>query len=43
MAVEYRRGGNLAAPPSGADSLADILERVLDKGVALGLRSYMRR
>jgi hypothetical protein len=42
MAVEYRRGGNLAAPV-GADSLADILERVLDKGVALGLRSYMRR
>ena len=35
MSVEYRRGGNLAAPPSGGDSLADILERVLDKGIVI--------
>ncbi|HTE59807.1 MAG TPA: gas vesicle protein [Solirubrobacteraceae bacterium] len=35
MSVEYRRCGNLAAPPSGGDSLADILERVLDKGIVI--------
>jgi hypothetical protein len=36
MSVEYRRGDNLAAPASGDDSLADILERVLDKGIDRG-------
>jgi Gas vesicle protein len=34
MGVDYRSGGNLARPPGG-DSLADILERVLDKGIVI--------
>jgi hypothetical protein len=34
MSVENGRGGNLARP-SGGDSLADILERVLDKGIVI--------
>jgi hypothetical protein len=34
MAVEYRRAGPMAERPSG-DSLADILERVLDKGIVI--------
>src|SRR4051794_31553724 len=36
MAVDYpRRGGSLAARPPSGDSLADILERVLDKGIVI--------
>ena len=36
MSLEYRRGGNqVARPSSGGDSLADILERVLDKGIVI--------
>ena len=37
MSLEYRRGGNQLAhrPQSGGDSLADILERVLDKGIVI--------
>jgi hypothetical protein len=34
VGVEYRTGGNLARQPGG-DSLADILERVLDKGIVI--------
>jgi Gas vesicle protein len=34
MGVEYRPSGNLARQPGG-DSLADILERVLDKGIVI--------
>jgi hypothetical protein len=34
MGVDYRRGENLARQPGG-DSLADILERVLDKGIVI--------
>ena len=36
MSVDYpRRGGQLGRPTSGGDSLADILERVLDKGIVI--------
>jgi hypothetical protein len=36
MSVEYRRPAGLAAPPpSQGNSLADILERVLDKGIVI--------
>jgi hypothetical protein len=36
MSTEYRRGSELARrPPSSGDSLADILERVLDKGIVI--------
>jgi hypothetical protein len=35
VSIEYRRGSNLARPPSSGDSLADILERVLDKGIVI--------
>jgi hypothetical protein len=36
MSVDYRRRGGLAAPPpSQGNSLADILERVLDKGIVI--------
>jgi hypothetical protein len=35
MSVDYRRPGGLAAPPSQGSSLADILERVLDKGIVI--------
>jgi len=34
MSVDYRRPGGLTAPPQGS-SLADILERVLDKGIVI--------
>jgi hypothetical protein len=34
MAIDYRRRGELAARPQ-QDSLADILERVLDKGIVI--------
>jgi gas vesicle protein GvpA/GvpJ/GvpM family len=36
MAVEYRRPGQaLPGHPTTTDSLADILERVLDKGIVI--------
>ncbi|MDX6684882.1 MAG: hypothetical protein QOF86_1010 [Baekduia sp.] len=36
MSVEYRQPTGLAGqPPSRGDSLADILERVLDKGIVI--------
>jgi hypothetical protein len=35
MAVDYPRRGNLAGRPPSGDSLADILERVLDKGIVI--------
>ena len=35
MPIEYRRGNGVAARPPAQDSLADILERVLDKGVVI--------
>jgi hypothetical protein len=35
MSVDYRRSGGLAPPPAHGDSLADILERVLDKGIVI--------
>ena len=36
MAVEYRRPGQaLPGHPATTDSLADILERVLDKGIVI--------
>jgi hypothetical protein len=36
MTIDYRRSGGLAAPPPPrGDSLADILERVLDKGIVI--------
>src|SRR3979411_2077470 len=36
MSVDYRRLGGLAAPPSSqGNSLADVLERVLDKGIVI--------
>jgi hypothetical protein len=34
MSVDYRRAGGLTAPSQGS-SLADILERVLDKGIVI--------
>jgi Gas vesicle protein len=34
MSVDYRRPGGLTAAPQGS-SLADILERVLDKGIVI--------
>jgi hypothetical protein len=34
MSVDYRRPGGLVAPSEGS-SLADILERVLDKGIVI--------
>jgi hypothetical protein len=35
MAIEYRQGGGVAGRPPAQDSLADILERVLDKGIVI--------
>jgi hypothetical protein len=35
MAVDYPRRSSLAARPPSGDSLADILERVLDKGIVI--------
>jgi hypothetical protein len=35
MAIEYRRGNGLTQRPPAQDSLADILERVLDKGIVI--------
>jgi hypothetical protein len=35
MSVDYRRPAGLATPPSQGSSLADILERVLDKGIVI--------
>ena len=35
MAIQYRPGDRNPARPAGADSLADILERVLDKGIVI--------
>ena len=36
MAVEYRRpGAPLAGHPTSGDTLADLLERVLDKGIVI--------
>jgi hypothetical protein len=36
VSVDYRRSGGLAAPPSSeGNSLADLLERVLDKGIVI--------
>ena len=35
MAIEYPRRAGLTGLPSGGDSLADILERVLDKGIVI--------
>jgi hypothetical protein len=36
MSIEQRRtGGIMGPPPSHGDSLADILERVLDKGIVI--------
>jgi hypothetical protein len=35
VAVDYPRRGNLAARQPSGDSLADILERVLDKGIVI--------
>jgi hypothetical protein len=35
MSVDYRRVAGLAPPPSQGSSLADILERVLDKGIVI--------
>jgi hypothetical protein len=34
MAIDYRRGSHLASPPA-ENNLADILERVLDKGIVI--------
>ena len=35
MAIEYRQGTAIAGRPPSQDSLADILERVLDKGIVI--------
>jgi Gas vesicle protein len=35
MAIEYRGGRPVSAAPPAQDSLADILERVLDKGIVI--------
>ena len=35
MTIEYRNGNPIAPRPSSGDSLADILERVLDKGIVI--------
>ena len=35
MAIEYRQGSAIAGRPPSQDSLADILERVLDKGIVV--------
>jgi hypothetical protein len=35
MAVDFPRRGGLAGRPQSGDSLADILERVLDKGIVI--------
>jgi hypothetical protein len=35
MAIDYQRRGALQRPSSQGDSLADILERVLDKGIVI--------
>ena len=35
MAIDYRNDTGIARRPSGGDSLADILERVLDKGIVI--------
>src|SRR3979409_1437665 len=34
MAIDHRAGAGLSGPPRG-ESLADILERVLDKGIVI--------
>jgi hypothetical protein len=35
MAIDYRQRSGLSARPPAQDSLADILERVLDKGIVI--------
>jgi hypothetical protein len=35
MAIDYRRGNALGGRAPASDSLADILERVLDKGIVI--------
>jgi gas vesicle protein GvpA/GvpJ/GvpM family len=35
VSIEYRHGDAVAAPSPAQDSLADILERVLDKGIVI--------
>src|SRR4030081_3378911 len=35
MAIDYQRRGGLQRPPSQGGSLADILERGLDKGIVI--------
>jgi hypothetical protein len=35
MAIEYRGGHAVSTAPPAQDSLADILERVLDKGIVI--------
>jgi hypothetical protein len=35
MAIGYQRSGGLMQTPPSQDSLADILERVLDKGIVI--------
>ena len=35
MAIEYRHGSTAVERPPAQDSLADILERVLDKGIVI--------
>jgi hypothetical protein len=35
MAIDYRRSNGLAERPPSEDGLADILERVLDKGIVI--------
>ena len=35
MAIEYRHGSTVVERPPAQDSLADILERVLDKGIVI--------
>jgi hypothetical protein len=35
MTVDYPRSGRPAGRPTSGDSLADILERVLDKGIVI--------
>src|SRR3981081_4373432 len=35
MAIEYRGSGAVGGRPPSQDSLADILERVLDKGIVI--------
>jgi hypothetical protein len=35
MSIDHHRGSGLAGGPPAQDSLADILERVLDKGIVI--------